>query len=68
MAHELDKDQWRRDLDRIKPINELPSYQKFNYALSEQDRVYEESIDDFDDSDNMPPLEEAENAEEFTEQ
>lgn len=60
MAHELDKDQWRRDLDRIKPINELPSYQNYNYALAEQDRVYEESIDDFDDSDNMPPLEEAE--------
>lgn len=67
MAHELDKDQWRRDLDRINPINELLSYQKYNYALSEQDRVYEESIDDFDDSDNVPPLEEAENAEEFTE-
>nr|DAX32541.1 MAG TPA: hypothetical protein [Caudoviricetes sp.] len=60
MAHELDKDQWRRDLDRTKPINELPSYQNYNYALAEQDRVYEESIDDFDDSDNVPPLEEAE--------
>lgn len=59
MVSDIEKSYLQADTDFMHQIGELPSYSGMNYALAEQNRVFEYEQDDADDSVEGVVLEEA---------
>jgi hypothetical protein len=59
MTDEVERTYFEQDKTYMHHIGELPSYSGMNYAIAEQDRIFEYEQDDTDDSVEGVVLEEA---------
>jgi hypothetical protein len=59
MTDEVERTYFEQDKVYMHHIGELPSYSGMNYAIAEQDRIFEYEQDDTDDSVEGVVLEEA---------
>mgnify|MGYP007085180442 FL=1 len=59
MTDEVERTYFEQDKAYMHHIGELPSYSGMNYAIAEQDRIFEYEQDDTDDSVEGVVLEEA---------
>lgn len=66
MTDEVERTYFEQDKAYMHHIGELPSYSGMNYAIAEQDRVFEYDQDDADDSSEGVLLEEAEEPQKST--
>lgn len=66
MTDEVERTYFEQDKTYMHHIGELPSYSGMNYAIAEQDRVFEYDQDDADDSSEGVLLEEAEEPQKST--
>ena len=60
MTDEVERTYFEQDKTYMHHIGELPSYSGMNYAIAEQDRIFEYDQDEADDTPSGVLLEEAE--------